>query len=59
VTSKILGREPVLLLAAVQATIALVAAFGLSLSGEQVASITAFAAAVLSVVARSKVTPNG
>lgn len=55
---KILGREPVLILTAVQAAVVLVAAFGLKLSAEQVAAITAFTAAVLGVLARSKVTPN-
>lgn len=54
---KILGREPILFLAAVQTAVALVAAFGLKLSAEQIAAITAFTAAVLGVIARSKVSP--
>lgn len=54
----ILGREPILILAAVQATIALVAAFGLQLSAEQIAALVAFSAAVLGVIARQRVTPT-
>jgi hypothetical protein len=53
----IFGREPVLILAAIQAAIALVAAFGLQLSAEQIAALVAFSAAVLGVIARQKVTP--
>lgn len=51
------GREPVLVLAVVQAALALVIAFGLDLTGEQVAGIVAVSAAVLGFVARQKVTP--
>lgn len=57
--SKLWGREPALILALVQAVLALIAAFGLHLSGEQVASILAVTAAVLGVVTRQAVTPNG
>jgi len=53
----IFGREPVLILAAIQAAIALVAAFGLQLTGEQIATLVAFTAAALGVVARQRVTP--
>lgn len=49
--------EPVLILGAVQTAIALVVSFGLDLTAEQVGAIVAFSAAVLSVVARRKVTP--
>lgn len=56
-TPSVLGREPVLVLALVQAALALVAAFGLNLSGEQMAAVMAFAAAALGYVARSKVSP--
>lgn len=57
--SKLWGREPALILALVQAVLAMVAAFGLHLSGEQVASILAVTAAVLGVATRQAVTPNG
>ena len=50
--------EPVLILGAVQAAIALAVAFGIDLTSEQTATIVAFSAAVLSVVARRKVTPE-
>lgn len=53
----VFGREPVLILGLVQAAIALAVGFGLNWSGPQVALIMAFAAATLSVIARSKVTP--
>ena len=53
----VFNREPALILAAVQAAIALVVAFGLDLTGEQVAGILAVSAAVLGLVVRSKVTP--
>lgn len=53
----IFGREPILILAAIQAAIALVSAFGLQLSADQVAALVAFSAAVLGVVARQQVTP--
>lgn len=56
-TPSIFGREPVLVLALVQTVLALVAAFGLNLSAEQVAAIMAFSAAALGFVARSKVSP--
>ena len=55
--STIFGREPVLFMAVIQAGIALAAAFGLNLDGVQVAALTAFSAAVLGLIARSKVTP--
>ena len=51
------GREPALILGAVQAILALVVAFGLDLSTEQVGAILAASAAVLAVVTRSQVTP--
>lgn len=50
--------EPVLVLGAVQAILALAVAFGLDLSAEQVGAIVAASAAVLSVVTRTQVTPN-
>lgn len=53
----ILGREPVLILAALQAIIALGIGFGLKLTGEQVALIIAATAAVIAVITRQVVTP--
>lgn len=49
--------EPVLILALVQATLGMLVGFGLGWTGEQVALVTAFAAAVLGVIARQRVTP--
>ena len=60
---RVLGRfnflktEPVLSLGLVQTGVALVCAFGLDLTGEQVGAIAAFSAAGLSLIARQKVTP--
>ena len=51
------GQEPVLILGAVQAGIALFVSFGLGLEPEQTGAILAFTAAVLSLIARRKVTP--
>lgn len=51
-------HEPVLLLALAQATLAMLVGFGLGWSGEQVALVTGFAAAVLGVIARQRVTPS-
>lgn len=50
--------EPVLVTALIQAVLALVAAFGLSLSAEQIGGILAVTAAVLAFVARTQVTPT-
>ena len=52
-----LANEPVLVLGVVQAALALLVSFGLGLSGEQVGTIIALSAAILSLVARSRVTP--
>lgn len=51
------GREPVLYLAVIQAALAAAVGFGLGWSGEQVALIMGFAAAILGFIARSRVTP--
>jgi len=51
------GREPALILGAVQAILALALAFGLRLSVEQTGAILAATAAVLAVVTRSQVSP--
>ena len=53
----IFGREPALVLALVQAVIALVVAFGLSLAPDQIGAILAVSAVVLGLITRSKVTP--
>ncbi len=55
--TSLLGREPVMYLTLVQTAIALVVGFGLDLTGEQIALIMAFSAAILGFVARSQVTP--
>lgn len=52
-----ISQEPVLVLAVVQAVLALAVSFGLGLTGEQVGSIMAVSAAILGLVARQKVTP--
>lgn len=51
------GREPALIIGAVQAILALALAFGLRLSVEQTGAILAATAAVLAVVTRSQVSP--
>ncbi len=53
----IFNREPALILGAIGAIITLVTAFGLDLTGEQVAGINTGAVAILSVIIRAKVTP--
>lgn len=55
--SVIFRREPVMFLALVETALALVMAFGLELTGEQVGVVMGFAAAVLGFVARQRVTP--
>lgn len=57
-TPKILGREPVLWLAAANAVVALAVGFGLSLSSEQQALVQTAVTAVLALVARGHVTPT-
>jgi uncharacterized membrane protein len=52
-------REPVLVTGFIAAVVALVTAFGLHLSNEQVAAINAVVVAILAFVARSKVSPTG
>ena len=53
----IFDREPALILAAVQALLALAIGFGLDITTEQVALILAATAAVFGAITRSKVTP--
>lgn len=51
------GREPALVLAAVQAVLAVAVGFGLPVTTEQMALILAAVAAVIGVITRSRVTP--
>ena len=51
------GREPALILGAVNALIAVAVGFGLNITPEQVGLINAAVAAVLSVIVRAQVTP--
>lgn len=50
-------QEPALVVGLVQATLALLLAFGVGLSSDQMAAILAVTSAVLALVVRSKVTP--
>jgi hypothetical protein len=54
---KLFKSEPAAILGAVQAIVALVVAFGLSLSPEQIGSIMAAVAAVVALIVRSQVSP--
>ena len=54
----IFGRSPALILALVQAAIALVISFGLNLTNVQVGAIVAFCAVVLGVLTQTQVTPT-
>lgn len=51
------GRKPAMVLALVQALIALVVAFGLSLAPAQVGAILAVTVVLLGVITRSRVSP--
>lgn len=51
--------EPALVAGLVQAVLALLIAFGLDLTADQVATILAVTAAILALVVRSQVTPVG
>ena len=55
--ARVMG-EPVMTLAIVQAFLNMAVGFGLGMSGEQVALVSTFAAAILGWLARSKVTPG-
>ncbi len=54
---RIWGREPAMVLALVQAVIALVVAFGLNLAPDQIGAILAVMAVVLGLITRSRVSP--
>ena len=56
-TPMLFNREPALILAAVQAVLAVAIGFGLDVSPEQLSLILAATAAVLGVVTRQRVTP--
>ena len=51
------NREPALIVALIGALIALLIAFGLHLSAEQVGAVMALVTAALGLVTRSRVTP--
>jgi nitrate/nitrite transporter NarK len=53
-----LSSEPVMVLAVIQMGVALGVAFGLNLTAAQTGAIVAFTAAVLGLIARSKVSPT-
>ncbi len=53
----IFGREPAMALALVQAVIALVVAFALSLAPDQIGAILAVTAVILGLITRSRVSP--
>ena len=55
---KVIRSEPALILGLVQAVIALVLAFGVDLSEEQIGSVMALTAVILAIVTRMLVTPN-
>lgn len=55
--TKLWGREPALILGAIQTALALAVAFGLDLSAEQTGAILAASAAILAVITRTQVTP--
>lgn len=54
-----LGKEPALILGAVQAILALALSFGLKLDPSQIGAIMATAAALVALFVRHKVTPVG
>jgi len=55
--STLWDREPAMVLAVVQAALALAVAFGVGLSVEQTGAVLAVSAAVLGLLTRSQVTP--
>lgn len=54
---RILDREPVLFLAVVRAVLVAVTAFGLELTTQQTGAVYLLAEAILSLLARSRVSP--
>ena len=57
--STLWGREPVLIMTTIQSGLALGLAFGLTLTPAQIGAILAFSAAILGLITRSRVSPNG
>lgn len=53
------GREPVMIMALIQAGLALAVSFGFNLSGEQTGAVMAFSAAFVGMITRSQVSPGG
>ena len=53
----IFGREPAMVLALVQAVIALIVALGLNLAPDQIGAILAVTAVILGLITRSRVSP--
>lgn len=51
------GREPALVLGAINAILALAVGFGLNITSEQVGLINAAVAAIISVIVRQRVSP--
>ena len=51
------GREPAMVMAALQSLLALAVGFGLSVSPEQIALILAAVAGVVGLIVRSRVSP--
>lgn len=52
-----MSKEPAMILAAIQAALALAVSFGLNLTAEQVGGILALAAAIFGIITRSQVSP--
>lgn len=52
------NTEPVVIVAAIEAVLALAVGFGLDITAEQLGLITAAVTAVLALIVRSKVTPT-
>lgn len=52
------GREPVMFLAVIQAALACAMGFGLTITPQQMALVMALAGSLLSLIARSQVTPT-
>ena len=52
------GREPAMVLALVQAVVALVVAFGLSLAPDQIGAFQVVTAVIFGLITRSRVSPT-
>jgi diacylglycerol kinase len=52
------GREPAMVVAAVQAVIVLAVSFGLQLTADQIGAILAVTAILLGLITRTQVTPT-